>query len=61
MKDGYHAITKPYVETSDIFDPIKAEIDAGRPVLLMMSAPGRGLSVLAYGYDDDMGAPAVCR
>ena len=54
MKDGYQAITKPYMETSAVFDPIKAEIDAGRPVLLTMSAPGKAHSVLAYGYDDDI-------
>lgn len=54
MKDSYTAITDSldYLESS--FDAIKAEIAAGRPVLLSMVENTEAHSVVAYGYDDSI-------
>lgn len=54
MKDGYEAMAgwKSYLESS--FEDIKAEIDAGNPVLMNMVKVNGGHSVVAYGYDDDI-------
>jgi hypothetical protein len=37
------------------WEQYKAEIDAGRPVLIHIANPDEGHTMLAYGYDDDPG------
>ncbi|MHC4756433.1 MAG: C39 family peptidase, partial [Planctomycetota bacterium] len=54
MKDNYTAITDCLDTLESSFDTIKAEIDAGRPVLMSMVKVNGGHSVVAYGYDDDI-------
>ena len=53
LKDGYQSTTS-YAGGGNNFDDYKAEIDAGRPVLVGLERPTSGHSAVAYGYDDSI-------
>jgi hypothetical protein len=54
MTDGYEAVAGYFGYLDSSFEDIRAEIDAGRPVLMGMARATAGHSVVAYGYDDDI-------
>jgi hypothetical protein len=54
IKDGYEALISQEQAWFGWFEDYKAEIDAGRPVLLSMSTGSKGHSVIGYGYDEDI-------
>lgn len=54
MKDSYTAITHSLGYLSSSFETFKAEIDAGRPVLLNMVQNYGAHSLVAYGYDESI-------
>jgi hypothetical protein len=49
---NYNQLIDPYVSGGFSFNDFKAEIDAGRPVLIHSRSETAGHTMLGYGYDD---------